>query len=243
MPTAAAVIIGDEILSGKFPDENGPFLVSRLRALGCDLRRLAVIGDGVSEIADEVARCAALYDHVITTGGVGPTHDDRTLDGIAAAFGVPCELRPELVALLDQYGLERSQTNLRMATVPVGAELVLPKLAAFPVVRVRNVWVFPGIPKLMRSKFEEVAESFAGEQIRCVRLLVDRPETEIAGVLAEGAARHPAVTIGSYPRFDSDYQVMVTLESRDAGALKGASDALQAVLGARMGGEPSGALE
>jgi molybdenum cofactor synthesis domain-containing protein len=243
MPTAAAVIIGDEILSGKFPDENGPFLVARLRALGCDLRRLVVIGDGVAEIADEVALCAARYDHVITTGGVGPTHDDRTLEGIGAAFGVPCERRPELVALLDRYGLERSETNLRMATVPVGAELVLPKLAAFPVVRVRNVWVFPGIPKLMRSKFEEVAPAFAGEQVLCVRLLVDRPETEIAGVLADGASHHPVVTIGSYPRFESDYQVMVTLESRDVEALRAATEALQAALGARLGGDPPGAAE
>ncbi|MEZ4241986.1 MAG: competence/damage-inducible protein A [Myxococcota bacterium] len=233
MPTAAAVIIGDEILSGKFADENGPFLVARLRALGCDLRRLVTIGDTVGDIADEVARCAAAHDHVVTTGGVGPTHDDRTLEGVAAAFGVPLQERPELVALLDRYGLPRSETNLRMATVPVGAELVLTERSSFPVVRVRNVWVFPGVPGLFRAKFEEVAPAFAGEQVTCVRLRVDGPETDIAAALAAGAGEHPRVAIGSYPRYETDHYVIVTLESRDLAALERAVSALMSALGAR----------
>jgi molybdenum cofactor synthesis domain-containing protein len=231
MPTAAVVIIGDEILSGKFPDENGTHLITRLRALGCDLRRLVVVGDEVSEIADEVRRCAAAHDHVVTTGGVGPTHDDRTLEGVALAFGVPLETRPELVALLDRFGLPRSDTNLRMATVPEGSELVIGPRSSFPIVRTRNVWVFPGIPKLMHAKFEEIAPAFAGEQVRSDRLYIDQPETEIASVLMAVAERFPTVTIGSYPRFgEGDYKVIVTLESRDDPALAAASTELRAVL-------------
>lgn len=231
MPTAAVVIIGDEILTGKFPDENGTFLIGRLRTLGCDLRRLVVVSDEVPEIAAEVRRCADAHDHVITTGGVGPTHDDRTLEGIARAFDLPLETRPELVALMDRFGLERSETNLRMATVPAGAQLVVGPRSSFPTVRVRNVWIFPGIPKLMHSRFEEIADLFAGEQVRTARLYTDQAEVDIAGVLMAVAARHPSVNIGSYPRFgEGDYKVIVTLESRDDPALAEATRELRSAL-------------
>lgn len=232
MPTAAVIVIGDEILSGKFADENGPYLIRRLRALGCDLRRLVTVSDRVEEIADEVRRCAASADHVVTTGGVGPTHDDLTLEGIAAAFGEPLELREELAALLDRFGLPRSETNLRMATVPRGAVLV-PSRSAYPVVRVRNVWVFPGVPRLLQVKFEEVAGVFAGEQVRCERVYTDRHETEIAALLFRLQAEHPTVAIGSYPRFGEEaFRVILTLESRDGAALDLATAALRDALSA-----------
>jgi molybdenum cofactor synthesis domain-containing protein len=231
MPTAAVVIIGDEILSGQFADENGPYLARRLRTLGADLRRLAVVGDEPDGIADEIRRCAGAHDHVITTGGVGPTHDDRTMEGVGRAFDLPLEPRTELVELLDRYGLARSDTNLRMATVPAGAELVVGPGSSFPIVRVRNVWVFPGVPKLMQVKFESIARHFAGEQVRCVRLYTDEPETDIAQRLMDVAGRHPTVAIGSYPRFgEGNYRVIVTLESRDDQALDAATAALSADL-------------
>lgn len=231
MPTAAVVIIGDEILTGKFADQNGPFLIGRLRTLGTDLKRLVVVGDDPRDIADEVARCSAVHDFVVTTGGVGPTHDDRTMEGMALAFGLPLEPRDELVALLDKFGLARSDTNLRMATVPQGSELVLGPGSSFPIVRVRNVWVFPGVPKLMQVKFEAIARNFAGEQVRCARLYTDQPETDIAQVLMDVASAHPTVTIGSYPRFgEGNYRVIVTLESRDDQALDRATAALSAAL-------------
>ncbi|MEQ1565029.1 MAG: molybdopterin-binding protein [Myxococcota bacterium] len=229
MPTAAVLIIGDEILTGKFPDANGPFLIGRLRTLGTDLRRLVVVSDDPDAISDEVARCSAAFDHVITTGGVGPTHDDRTMDGVARAFSLPLELRPELVALLDRYGLAQTETNLQMATVPAGADLVLGPGSTFPIVRVRNVWVFPGVPKLMQVKFESIARHFAAEQVSCVRLYTDQPETDIASLLASVARAHPTVTIGSYPRFgEGNYRVIVTLEARDPPALDQATAALTA---------------
>jgi molybdenum cofactor synthesis domain-containing protein len=231
MPTVAVVIIGDEILTGKFADENGPYLISRLRALGADLRRLVTISDDPALIAAEVSACAAAHDLVVTTGGVGPTHDDRTLEGIARAFDAPLQVRSELTELLTRYGLPLTETNLRMAAVPQGAELVLGPQASFPAVRVRNVWIFPGIPKLMQAKFEQVAHLFAGEQVRAVRLYVEEPETEIAARLMDTAQRFPSVTIGSYPRLgEGAYRVIVTLESRDDEALGAASSELRGSL-------------
>ena len=231
MPTAAVVIIGDEILTGKFADENGPFLIRRFAELGTDLRRMAIIGDGVPEIADEVARAAAACDHVLTTGGVGPTHDDRTLEGVAAAFDLSLELRSEITSLLDRFGMEHNAANLRMATLPEGAILVDAPGSHFPVVRVRNVWVFPGVPSLMRAKFEDVAASFAGEQVCTIRLFCTQNESDIAHHLAAAQVAFPTVTIGSYPRWGEDhFRVMVSLDSRDREALDRAADTLRGSL-------------
>ncbi len=228
MPTAAAVIIGNEILTGKFADENGPYLISRLRTLGCDLRRLVTIDDDVQTIAAEVRACSEAHDVVFTTGGVGPTHDDVTLEGIAAAFDVELEVRDELLTLLDSYGLPRNDAALRMVTLPTGSELVATEPRSYPVVVVRNVYVFPGVPKLMRAKFETVAHRFAGEPVRTARLYTTDRETQIAADLSEVQRQFPRVDIGSYPRFgDGSYRVIVTLESRDDAALAQAVSTLE----------------
>lgn len=228
MPSTAVIIIGDEILSGKFSDENGPFLIKRLRALGADLGRLAVIGDDPEHIADEVARAAATYDHVITTGGVGPTHDDRTLEGVARAVGRPLEEHPDLLALLDRFGMERSSANLRMVTVPEGSQLVDAPGSSFPVVRVDDIWVLPGIPSLMRTKFEDIAHHFAGPQVHVARLYCTQGESEIAAQLEAVEDAFPGVSIGSYPRWgEQRYRVMITADSRDASELDQAVEQLR----------------
>jgi molybdenum cofactor synthesis domain-containing protein len=240
MPRAAVVVIGDEILTGKFADENGPFLVQRLRRLGCDLRRLAVVSDAIEDIAGEVRLASGLADHVITTGGVGPTHDDRTFEGVALAFGLALEPREELVGLLDRHGLTRTATNLRMATVPAGAVLVSSPGTVYPVVRVRNVWILPGVPRLMQLKFETIAGAFAGPQVLTRRLYTDLPESEIAQLLSDVQDRHPEVAIGSYPRFGGEaWRVIVTLESRESAALDAADRELRAGLSLVEG--PTGA--
>ena len=221
MPTVAVVIIGDEILSGKFADENGPHLIRRLRELGADLGRLVTIGDSVAGIAREVAFCAAEHDLVVTTGGVGPTHDDMTLDGIGAAFGLEMEQHPRLVALLESYGMDLNPAALRMATIPSGSELIGGSGTSYPVLRVRNVYVFPGVPRLMRKKFEAVSDLFAGERVHTTRLKTLLRETEIAGALSDAQQASPDVAIGSYPRFDDEpWHVIITLESRDPNALQ-----------------------
>jgi molybdenum cofactor synthesis domain-containing protein len=231
MSTAAVVIIGNEILTGKFADENGPFLIARLRALGVDLRRMVVVPDVLDEIADEVRRCAARYDHVFTTGGVGPTHDDITFEGVALAFGVPLEESAEMVALMRAWGLPTDAANLRMAAVPAGTELIADPALSHPVVKVRNVWVFPGVPHLFRLKFEVVAARFADQAVLTDRVYVTESEARIAERLTSVAQAHPDVDIGSYPRYDSDrYKVIITLECRDSEALRRAGDAVRAAL-------------
>lgn len=231
MATAAIVIIGNEILTGKFRDENGPYLVDRLRALGVDVGRLVTIPDIHAEIADEVRACASRFDHVFTTGGVGPTHDDITLESIATAFGLELEVRPELVELLRHHRLPEDEATMRMATVPVGAELVRHETTRYPAIKVRNVWVFPGIPALMKQKFEIVAPRFAGEAVHTARFYCRDSEMHVAKELAEVAARHPTVDIGSYPRFgETEHSLIVTLESRDQAALAQARSDLAVML-------------
>lgn len=237
MPSVAVVIIGNEILNGKFPDENGPYLIRRLRALGADLRHLSVIPDVVERIADEVRRCAASHDLVITTGGVGPTHDDVTVEAVAQAFGLELELSSVLAELMARYDIRLDDTTRRMATVPRGSELVTTHASSYPVLRVRNVYVFPGVPRLMQTKFEALADRFAGGAVHTARIYSAEREAEIAATLGEVQARHPTVEIGSYPRFgEGDYKVIVTLESRDAAALHTAHAELRDRLGIRDGG-------
>lgn len=238
VPTAAVIVIGEEILSGKFADENGPWLIGRLRSLGCDLRRLVVVGDEPDAIAEEVRRCAGAHDHVLTTGGVGPTHDDRTFEGIGLGFGAPLVEHPELAALLDAYDLPRTETNLRMVRVPSGAVLERGR-GGFPTVRVRNVWIFPGVPVLMRARFEELAHAFAGEPVRTERIEVERREVEVAAAVQDVAAAFPTVSIGSYPRYDDagrEHRLVITLEARDPSALAQAAARLASDLGVAASG-------
>lgn len=231
MPTAAAIIIGNEILSGKFADENGPYFIRRLRTLGCDLKRLVVVPDDVDEIATELRACAARYDHVFTSGGVGPTHDDVTIEAVGRAFGVSLEPRDELLALLDRYGLPRNDGTMRMVTVPQGTELIAHESLSYPVLHVRNVYVLPGVPKLLRNKFEAIASRFAGVEVQSDRLYTDEQEWDIADRLTAVAVKYPTVDIGSYPRFgEGPFHVIITLESRDRAALDRAKSELLAML-------------
>ncbi len=227
MPTAAVVVIGDEILSGKFADENGPFAIRRLREIGADLCRLVTIRDDVSGIGDEIAACSRRHDLVLTTGGVGPTHDDVTFEGVARGLGVPLERRPELVGMLERFGLPLTPASLRMATVPAGAEIIVDGPDDIPIVRAANVYVFPGVPSLFRRGFERVAGRFAGPVVLDRRVATRAGEVEIAPLLTEVQGRFPAVAIGSYPRRD---RVLVTFESRDVAALHAAFAAVRAGL-------------
>jgi molybdenum cofactor synthesis domain-containing protein len=229
MPSCAGIIIGDEILSGKFADENGPELIRRARSVGADLRRLVTVGDGVAEIADEVRACANAFDVVVTSGGVGPTHDDVTMAGIAQAFGVPIVRDPMLVGLLASYALTNDDA-LRMADVPQGAVLHPSGPTSFPVVQVQNVWVLPGVPSLFQRKLVLVEPSLRGAPVFTRRLITTRAETEIASALRTVQDAWPTVAIGSYPRFEEgDFHVIVTLESRDEGALDAAWAALSSL--------------
>ena len=218
MKQAALLIIGDEILSGKFADENAPFLIRRLRALGCRVRRVAILSDVFQDIAQETARSSADCDYVFTTGGVGPTHDDITMRSIAAAFDIPLESHPRLEQVLrEKIRGDLTTAAMRMAQVPKGSELWWDGGMTFPLVVCRNVHIFPGVPSILRLKFEAVAERFRGEVLHTARVVTGEFETDIAERLEQAVARFPAVAIGSYPRYDEGPRhVIVTMEGLNA---------------------------
>lgn len=230
MPTAAVIIIGNEILSGKFADENGPFFIGRLRELGVDLKRIVTVPDEHEAIAAEVRFCSSQFDHVFTSGGVGPTHDDITFESIARGFEVPLVRSQSMVDLLAGAGLTGAHA-LRMATVPEGTELLREVNTSYPVLRCRNVYILPGVPRLLRAKFELIAHHFHGDPIFVGQLYTSERETAIAARLQDVQDRFESVDIGSYPRFeDGHWYVLITLESRDEERLDQARTALEEVL-------------
>lgn len=231
--TAGIVIIGDEILTGKFADENAAFLIGELRALGVELRRITMIPDDVADIAATVTEFAARFDHVFTSGGVGPTHDDVTMEGIARGFGTRVVRQPELEQRVRAYWGERlAEPNLRLADVPEGCELVYGKDQVWPVVAYGNVYILPGVPALFRRKFVDIRDRFRTDPVTVARVYIDADEGQIADDLHAVVAAFPGVRVGSYPRFsEKDFRVLITLEARDAADVAGA----QAMLVARVG--------
>jgi molybdenum cofactor synthesis domain-containing protein len=230
--TAGIVIIGDEILSGKFADENARLLIRELRDLGVELRRVAVIPDDLDDIADTVRSFSERFDYVFTSGGVGPTHDDLTMEGIANAFATRVVIAPQIERLLrDYWGASMPEANLRLAEVPEGAELI-PEGAKWPAVRYRNIYILPGVPALFKKKFESIRERFRGKPLSEERLYCLEAEGILAPHLEAVAAKFPGVKIGSYPRFgETEYKVIVTLEATDASTLAAARDSLAERLG------------
>jgi len=234
MARAAVVIIGNEILSGKFADENARFLIGELRDLGVALGRISVIPDDIDDIAETVPRCAARFDAVFTSGGVGPTHDDVTMAGLARGFGTRVVRHPVLEELLRQYYGDRlSDSHLRLAEVPEGADLVYGEDSTWPVLAYRNVYILPGVPALFRRKFLSIRERFRSLPFFTARIYVMSDETTIAPDLDRLVTAHPGVSFGSYPRFDeTEYRVLLTVESQDRGEVSRAAGELAAALGA-----------
>lgn len=234
VPTAGIVIIGDEILSGKFVEENAAFLIGELRALGVELRRITVIPDDLDDIAATVRDASARFDHVFTSGGVGPTHDDVTIAAIARAFDTTVARHAELEAKVRGYWKDRlAPANLRLADIPSGSELVYGKDAVWPVVCYRNVYILPGVPTLFRRKFVDIRDRFRACPATAARLYVDLDEGELAPHLDATVAAHPTVKIGSYPRFsERDFRVLVTFEGADPAEVAAAFALLDARLGA-----------
>src|SRR5437773_6374757 len=230
--TAGIIVIGNEILSGKTRDENSPYLVRELRSLGVDVRKISVIPDELNLISNEVREFSNSYDYVFTTGGVGPTHDDLTMDGIAGAFGRRIYRDPDLEATLRYYyAQELVDGNLRMADIPEGARLVGGKGMWFPVVAVENVYIFPGVPEILRRKFDRIKETFRGAPFFLREVYLKADEAQIAGILHRVLADFPDLLLGSYPYFDNPvYSIKLTLESKDAGYLDRAYRSLVAEL-------------
>jgi molybdenum cofactor synthesis domain-containing protein len=216
--TAGIIVIGNEILSGKTVDENALFLSRELRSLGVDTRKISVIPDELESIAGEVRLFSRSYDYVFTSGGVGPTHDDLTMDGIAQAFERKVRRNLELeAALRGYYPADLVEPNLRMADVPEGARLVGGPGMWFPVVSVENVFIFPGVPEILQRKFNRIKEMFREEPYQLREIYLRADEGQIAAILHQVLARFPELLLGSYPYFDNPhYSIKLTLESKDA---------------------------
>jgi FAD synthetase len=215
--TAGIILVGNEILSGKIVDANASYLCRELRTLGVDVRRITVIPDEVDLIAAEVSRFSKDYDVVFTSGGVGPTHDDVTIEGVARAAGVPVIRHPALVALLEgHYKGAITDAHLKMAEVPEGAELLVDESVRFPTILMRNVYVLPGVPEIFRRKFDAIRERFRDQPIFLKCVFVRIGEGTLADHLNGLLRDYPALLLGSYPEFSNpEYKVKVTLESRD----------------------------
>jgi len=216
--TCALIVIGNEILSGKVQDSNTYFAARELRTAGVALMRVATIPDEIPVIAQEVAWCSARYDFVITSGGVGPTHDDLTMEGVAAAFQRALVIDPELEALIRDHFTEKlNKAGLKMAFVPEGAILNRAGDIRFPTVQIENVYVLPGIPQLFEAKLAALKSRFATDPYFMRAIYTLATEGVIAEHLDACVAAFPELMLGSYPRIGNpEYRVKLTLESKDA---------------------------
>jgi len=233
--TAAIALIGDELLSGKVVDENAQLLIHDLRELGVALRRMVVIPDVLDDIATTVRALSEAHAHVFTSGGVGPTHDDLTMEGIARGFGTRVVRHPLLESKLRAYYGERLQErNLRMAEVPEGCTLVGDDQSTlgWPVVCFENVYILPGVPQIFKMKWAAIKETFRRTPFYLKSVFTGLDEGAIAHHLDRIVSEHTAVQVGSYPRIgDPSYRVKITLESKQQAAVEAATRLLVDLLG------------
>jgi molybdenum cofactor synthesis domain-containing protein len=235
--TAALLVIGDEILSGRTKDKNIGYVAEYLTNIGIDLKEVRVVPDEEPEIVAALNALRARYNYVFTTGGIGPTHDDITADAVAKAFGVPIDYDPRVVEILRarlvQTGGVMNEARMRMARLPAGAELVLNKISAAPGFRIGNVIVMAGIPQVMQAMLEYVTPQLkTGAKMLSETVRADCREGDIGTELGAVAAAHPGVVIGSYPFMDEKRaaNAHVVMRSRDSQKLAAAKAAVEAML-------------
>lgn len=226
---AAILIIGNEILTGKIQDENTPFLARELFSLGIRLERVIVCPDDIDTIARDLRELRTSHDVVFTSGGVGPTHDDLTLDAVAKSFDTPIARSGEMEALIRaHFGERTTEDHLRMALMPVGARLVHGFDVAWPTVAIENVYVLPGVPEILRRKFSVIRKELdRGETFFSEAVFTLADEGEIAGILHELTRAFPALVIGSYPKMPgaADHRVKVTFDGKDEADVSAAAEA------------------
>lgn len=232
-PTAAMIVIGDEILSGRTQDKNMHHLAGELTAKGVPLVEARVISDDADTIIATVRELSGRYTHVFTSGGIGPTHDDITADAVAAAFDRPIDVRDDARALLAAHyaatGKELNDARLRMARIPDGASLIDNPVSTAPGFTIENVHVMAGVPSVFRAMVASVLATInGGAPILSESLQVIRPESEIAGPLGELAARYPDLSFGSYPFIrDGVFGANVVVRGTDTSLLGEAVTALR----------------
>ena len=246
-PTACVLVIGNEVLSGRTQDANIQFLARRLGEIGIPLREVRVIPDIAETIITTVNEVRARFDHVFTTGGIGPTHDDITSECVAAAFGVPWERHPEAWERMAAYyagtagGIgEFNAARQRMATMPRGAALIDNDISIAPGFTLGNVHVMAGVPRIMRAMFESLAPRLRGGPpiVSAAVHAPGLPEGKIAEGLAAIQARFTTVDLGSYPYYRPDGNgVAIVAKGTDGGAAAAAITEVTALM-RTLGGEP-----
>ncbi len=216
--TAAMLVIGNEILSGKVVDTNTPFLARELRSLGVSLQRILTIPDDVDEIAAAIRELQPRFDWIFTSGGVGPTHDDVTIEGIAKGLGRRVVRNDFVADRIREYQKDKTtEASLRMADFPDGVELIMDQRLGFPTIKVDNIFILPGIPQIFEAKFAALRERFAATPFTLRVVYTRQHEGQIAHHLNDTMAAYPELLLGSYPKIgDPEYAVKLTLESKDA---------------------------
>jgi molybdenum cofactor synthesis domain-containing protein len=238
MRTAAALIIGNELLSGKITDANMVVLARELRELGILFKRAVLVLDDIDVIANEVRELSRSHDVVFTSGGVGPTHDDLTIEGVARAFGAGVVVAEEIAGMIRRYYADRTtDAHLLMARIPEGARLVSTPSIPWPTVVMRNVWVLPGVPEVFQMKLPHIrGELGGGTPFFSLAVFVLLDEGDLKPLLDRTVARHREVEVGSYPKWhDAEYRTKLTFDGLNEARVRAARDAFVAEL-------PAGAL-
>ena len=233
--TAALLVIGDEILSGRTKDKNIGYIAEYLTNIGIDLKEVRVVPDEMEEIVEAVNRLRARYTYLFTTGGIGPTHDDITADAVSQALGVPLYEDPRIIAaMLERLKPEDlNEARRRMARIPVGAEHVVNPISKVPGFKIENVIVMAGVPSIMQAMMDDVAPRLT-TGARMMMETVEAtgiPEGTYATALSEIAKAHPDTIIGSYPQFhEGRFRNQIVVRSKDGAALQAALVAVDAML-------------
>ena len=238
--TAAVLVIGDEILSGRTKDKNIGWIADHLTAIGIQLREVRVVPDIEDEIVAALNHLRAKFTYVFTTGGIGPTHDDITADCVAKAFGAKIDVDPRALALMKPYyekrGLELTPARLRMARLPEGSELVANSVSIAPGFKIGNVIVMAGVPHIMQVMLDAVTPSLkTGKKMLSETIELSRPEGEIAEMFGAHQKEFPDVMMGSYPfgRDAKSWGTNLVLRATDAQRLAAATAGLKAKLAAK----------
>ena len=229
--TAGLVIIGDEILSGRTHDKNIAQVASWLQVQGIRLMEVRVVPDITARIVEAVNALRDAYDYLFTTGGIGPTHDDITVDAVAEALGVPVIIHPEARAMLDRYYADKgglTDARLRMARVPEGAELIRNRMSGAPGIQIGNLFMMAGVPHITAGMLDALTGTLeGGAQLLSETVGGFIPESEVADLLRELEQAHPACQIGSYPFFrDGRVGANFVIRSTDADELRSCVDTL-----------------
>lgn len=234
-PTAAMLVIGDEILSGRTREANAHHLAGVMTEMGIRLTEIRVVADDRAAIAGAVNALRGQVDNLFTSGGIGPTHDDITADCVAAAFGVPIDVRADALAIMQAHyaatGRELNEARLRMARIPEGAMLIDNPVSHAPGFSLGNVHVMAGVPAIFQAMLESLRPRLTGgDPVLSHAFRVEAPEGDLAGPLGALAVVHPAVSMGSYPFYTTHPGATLILRSSDSAALAAAADGLRATL-------------